>query len=183
MPAVGYQRMVLVDENGNSEQPTYAVSVNATAHVAAARTTLFDLFNATGSGKLLLVRQLFIMPSIVAVTGVGMTYEAIRTTSVGTGGTGATPVLFDTTDPALPAGVTARIKPAGGAASGDTLLYVNGSTEETVAFPSVAAMINLIPTGPMVRPIVLRENQGLKVDQTTSSNVGTVNILAIFTVQ
>ena len=163
---------------------TWVVSSGYTAHVAAARTTLVDLFNASGSGVVLRVRAIYTIPTLAAVTGVGLTYEIIRTSAIGTGGAGATPVAFDTASAALPGGVTARTKPTGGATTSATLLYVTGSSEETTPYAGMASVLNRLNFGqlPSVEPLVLREGYGLKVDQTTSSSVGSVNVVLVFTV-
>lgn len=179
-------RSLRTDTAGNlyaraAEQATWIVSTGNTAHVAAARTTLLDLFNATGSGVILRVYGVYIIPALAAVTGVGLTYEIIRTSAVGTGGSTATPAAFDASDTSLPAGVTARTKPTGGATTSATLITVNGSSEETLPYANMASILNHVPQGPRLRPLVLRENQGLKIDQTTSSSVGNVNVVVVFT--
>lgn len=182
-----HQVMMLAEPNGQlwGDLDTWIASTGNTAHVAAARTTLFDLFNASGSGVLLKVRGLYIIPALVAVTGVGQTYESIRTSAVGTGGTTITPVRCDTNDAALPGQVTARTKPTGGATTDTTLLFHNGTSEETIPYASLASILNHVPLAgtPYAKPIVLREGQGLKVDQTTNSSVGNVNVVAVFTVE
>jgi hypothetical protein len=163
--------------------PTWAVSTGNTAHVAATRTTLLDLFNASGSGKILKVRGIFIIPTLAGVTGVGQTYEIIRTSAVGTGGSTATPAAYDTASAALPAQVTARTKPTGGATTATTLLYCNGSSEETNSYATLASQLNhvsgILTKG--IEPIVLREGYGIKIDQTTNSSVGSVNVVIVFT--
>lgn len=182
-----YQVMVKSDPNGQmwGDFTSFVVSTANTAHVAAARTTLIDLFNATGSGVIIKVRGLFIIPALSAVTGVGMTYETIRTSAVGTGGTTLTPVRFDTADAALSGSVTVRLKPTGGATTATTLLYHNGTSEETIPYASMASITNHLPLfgTPYFKPIVLRENEGLKLDQTTNSSVGNVNVMLAFTVE
>ncbi len=162
--------------------PTWVVSTGNTAHVAAARTTLVDVFNASGSGVVLRVCGVFVIPALVAVTGVGQTYEVIRTSAVGTGGTTATPQAFDSTNTSLPAQVTARTKPTGGATTSATLLYLNGSSEETNPYAALASMMNHIPRCGRgdTQDLVLREGEGLKIDQTTNSSVGNVNVVLVF---
>jgi hypothetical protein len=182
-----YQVVMLAQPNGQlvGELDSFVASTGNTAHVAAARTTLMDLFNATGSGAIIRVRGLYLIPTLAAVTGVGLTYEAIRTSAVGTGGTTVTPRPFDTGDAALSANVTARLKPTGGATTSATLLFINGTSEETIPYASSASVTNHIPLGgtPYFKPITLREGEGLKVDQTTSSAVGSVNVVMAFTVE
>jgi len=110
------------------------------------------------------------------------------TSAVGTTGTTITAGKFDTADTALPATVTARTKPGGGATTDATnplTIFVNGSSEETIPYASQASTLNHIPLAgtPYFRPIILRETQGLKVDQTTNSSIGNINVVVVFTVE
>lgn len=183
-----YQVVVPADSVGHMQgtKDTFVVSTGNTAHVAAARTTLIDLFNATGSGDILRVVGCYVIPAQTAVTGVGQTYEVIRTTAVGTGGTVLTPRPFDTASPALPAQVTARLKPTGGATGTNVTLFLNGASEETFPYAAMASTLNHIPQTQelaAMKGLVLRENEGLKIDQTTNSNVGNVNVVLVFTVE
>lgn len=184
-----HQVVVVADKSGHiyGSKDTYIVSTGNTAHVAAARTTLFDIFNATGSGKVVCVRGIYIQPALVAVTGVGQTYEVIRTSAVGTGGTTLTPQPTDSNNIAIPAQVTARTKPTGGATTAITWLYINGSSEETSPYAAMASILNHIKLsdqlGPAQNCLMLNENQGLKIDQTTNSAVGNVNVVVVFTLE
>lgn len=184
-----HQVVVLADAGGHllNSKDTYIVRTGNTIHVAAARTTLFDIFNASGSGKIMRVTGVYIIPALVAVTGVGQTYEVIHTSAVGTGGTTITPVSFDSANPAVPAQITARAKPAGGATTSATLQLINGSSEETNPYAAMASVLNHVPMGGMLAPgevgWVIREGQGLKIDQTTNSAVGNVNIQIVFTLE
>ncbi len=76
-------------------QETWIVQTGNQVNVAAARTTHLDLFNASGSGKKIRVKGIFIVPTLAAVTGVGLTWELIRTSAVGTGGSTLTPQPYD----------------------------------------------------------------------------------------
>ncbi len=182
-----YQVVAEADESGHllGSKDTWYFATGATAHVAAARTTLIDIFNASGSGKTLRVVGLYVIPALAAVTGVGQTYEAIRTSAVGTGGSTITPQSPSSDTTALPAQVTARTKPTGGATTSATLLYINGSSEETSPYAAMASQLNHIPLsnhrGPALAGLLLKEGQGLKIDQTTNSSVGNVNVLLVVT--
>ncbi len=114
----------------------WIVETTNQVNVAAARTTHADLFNAVGSGKLIRVLGVYIVPTLTAVTGIGLTWEIIRTSDVGTGGTGITPVPYDSASAALPAQITARKKPAGGATTSVVWLQTNTSSEETIPYVS-----------------------------------------------
>lgn len=165
--------------------PTWIVYTGNSANVAAARTTHFDLFNAVGSGVVLRVVGLFIIPTLTAVAGIGLTWEIIRTSAVGTGGTAKTPQPFDSTNTALPAGVTSRSKPTGGATTSITWQLVNTSSEETNPYAALASMFGHVPAWirPDTQDYVLNAGEGLKVDQTTNSSIGSTNIQVVFTAE
>ncbi len=135
-PADGknYQAVVVADEFGQilGSLPTWVAATGNLANVAAARTTHVDLFNASGSGVVLKVMGVFVIPTLTAVVGIGLTWELIRTSAVGTGGTTVTPSDYDTATAALPAQVTCRSKPTGGATGTTVTQFINTSSEETV---------------------------------------------------
>lgn len=180
-----HQVVCVADDAGHilGSKATWIWSSQNSANVAAARTTHADLFNAVGSGVILRIHSVLIIPSLAAVAGVGLTFEIIRTNTVGTGGTVRAAEKFDSASAALPAGVTGRSKPTAGAATAATLIYVNGSSEETIPYASQASTLNHIPRAPEIQAPVLREGEGLKIDQTTSSAIGTTNVVIVFTVE
>lgn len=167
-----------------SEAPTWLLSSQNSANVAAARTTHLDLFNASTTGVRLMVRGIYVIPALAAVTGVGLTWEVLRTTAVGTGGSARTPQSFDPSNAALHAGITARSKPTGGADGSTAFMFINGSSEETLPYASLASLLSHLPQGgPWLQPLVVPPGSGLKVDQTTSSNAGETNVVILFTVE
>jgi hypothetical protein len=180
-----HQVVVLATESGliyGSEQ-IYIYSTGNTANVAAARTTFFDLFNATGSGVVVEIYGIYIIPALAAVTGIGNTWELAWSSTVGSGGTTLTGTKADQSNAAVNANVTARTKPTGGATIGSVLQYINGSSEETSPYAGMASILNHVDwcgagAGPL-QPITIREGQGIKIDQTTNSAVGTTNIMVI----
>ncbi len=155
--------------------------------IALAQNKLFfDLFNATGSGKVLRVKWIALQKDMSAQTGVAIQFNLNRTTSVGTGGTGITPVLLDSNNTALPAQVTARFAASGGAGLGDLLVSRFYHSEET----NVAAQVQeAFPFWPLnhwaliEQDIVIRENTGLTLKQITNSTAGTYNVVVCFTVE
>lgn len=184
-----HQVVMLATDSGilyGSEQ-VYVFSSQNSANVAAARTTHLDLFNATGSGVVVEVWAVYIVPTLAAVTGVGMTWELAWSSSVGTGGTTRTSTVLDQSNAAVPAQVTCRSKPTGGATIGNVINYINSSSEETTPVASLASFLNCVPGTPMIgagplQPLTIRENQGIKVDQTTNSSVGSTNIVVVTTI-
>jgi len=109
--------------------------------------------------------------------------EIIKTSAIGSGGSALTPRPFDSTNTALNANVTARIKPSGGATTNFILLSPNSSSEETIPYGSMASILNHVPSFAYGQGIYLREGEGLKVDQTTNSSVGSTNIIVVFVVE
>jgi len=180
-----YQVVMCANESGHIDGsiPTWVVQTANSANVAAARTTFIDIFNASGSGQIIEIKGIYIIPTLAAVTGVGLTWEIIKTSAIGSGGSALTPRPFDSTNTALNANVTARIKPSGGATTNFILLSPNSSSEETIPYGSMASILNHVPSFAYGQGIYLREGEGLKVDQTTNSNVGLTNIIIVFVVE
>lgn len=171
-----------------SVNPVFIVDIPNQVHVAAATTVHWDLFNADATRviRVLSIRQ--IPDAVTAVTGVSTNWDLQRTTSVGTGGSTITPAPVDTSATALDSDVTIRSKPTGGAAVGTQLRDFTISSEETAA-----ATIELFAMGGLElvdEParimndglgIVLRQNQGIRVLQSTNSNAGNTQWRIAFT--
>lgn len=188
------QGMVLVDDSGHIAQtlPTYAWW---TPGVAVGASKLYaDIFNATGSGKVLEIRGLWAIPhSDVAVTGaVAAEIGLYKTSAVGTGGTAHTYnggssssshviTPYDSTNAALPAQITARSAPTAGATISALWWAQYIFTEETNAATYIGAYTNLLPVGMMTQRLTLREGQGLLIKQGTVASVGTLSFLGCFT--
>lgn len=191
-----YQVVMVADETGHLQQtlPTYTWWVPGAA--VGASKLYADLFNAAGSGKIIEVRGIWAIPkSDVAVTGaVGVEIGLYRTSAVGTGGTAATynggsaataHVITpqDTANAALPAQITARSLPTGGATIGALYWAQYIPTEESATSQAyMAAFQNLLPVSVMCQRLTLREGQGLLLKQGTVAGVGSMAFLAIFTV-
>lgn len=189
-----YQVVVVADESGHIQQtlPTYTWWVPPAA--VGASKLYGDLFNASGSGKVLEVRGVWAIPkSDVAVTGVvGVEVGLYRTSAVGTGGTAHTYnggsastahviTPWDTQNASLPAQVTARAVPTGGATISALWWAQYIMTEETNAATYIGAYTNLLPVGTMNQRLTLNEGQGLLLKQGTVAGVGSLAFLAIFT--
>lgn len=166
----------------------YFYSIATSVHVAAASTLWWDVFNAHAT---LVVRVVLIQPIVnieTAVTGVGFEWQLLRSSAVGTGGTAQTAWLADTTDTALNASITCRLKGTGGATASTSLKWFYTHSEETQAGNQLAGgtfETNIVPnvlvdTG---KGIVLRQNQGLRVNQETNSSAGNTGWLIGFTVE
>lgn len=187
-----HQVMLVADSSGHllGTKPRYVALIPSQVHVAVANTVHWDLFNADAA---LIVRVLSILqiPNITtAVTGIVFDWLLERTTAVGTGGSVITPWLPDLSQTALDADITCRSKPTGGAtASTDLRTYSLSSEETNAATIQVASMggLELIPS-PLLPDnqgygVVLRQNQGLRCVQVTSSAAGNTGWLITFTVE
>jgi hypothetical protein len=189
-----HQVVMVADDDGHirGSKLTYVYYIASQVHVAAASTIHWDMFNADGT---LLVRVLSIkqIPNIVtAVTGAATSWTWQRTTAVGTGGSAQTAWLPDMSQTALSANITCRSKPTGGATPGIALAGYAIHSEETNAGTMVLASLGgyeLIPENLRAGPagnrkgVLLRQNQGLSVTQTTNSNAGNTGWLITFTVE
>jgi hypothetical protein len=150
--------------------PTYSWWRTFTVGAASQRT--LDIFNASGSGKIVKLRKLFLYHDGSVQTGVPHIFSLIRTSTVGTGGTVLTGAKQDSNDAAIPAQITARMNATGGATEGVTVFGIVVDTEETRPATGIAPMINWMPEGDDVGDLVLREGEGALVKQITSSTVG-----------
>lgn len=190
-----YQVVMVADDSGHIQQtlPTYSWWI-PTAAVGASK-LYGDLFNASGSGKLIELRGLWaIVDTDTAVTGaVGIEIMLVRTSTVGTGGTAptynggsasstGTIIPFDTANASLPAQVTARALPTGGAtiAAFYWSQWVSGE-EAATSSANITSFYNLLPDTTMGQRIVLREGQGLLIKQGTVASVGNMAFLTVFT--
>lgn len=164
----------------NDTQPTYYYYTGLAA--GAANQRLIDLFNAAGSGKLVKVKKLFMQCNMAAITGVGLQYDMIRTSAVGTAGTAITGRPADTTNAAIPAQITARRGATGGATESHILFPLGVDPEETRPGAGLMGMINWMPEGQDVQELVLREGEGILVKQITSNTAGIMGCVLVVTI-
>ena len=183
-----YQVVCIADDAGQIEgsNPRYRLVIPGQA--VGANKVYCDLFNATGSGKVIKILSVFVYPDIdTAVTGVvGVEVALTRTTAVGTGGTAAvndgttltaaTISRFDTSDAVVPAQITARSAPAGGATAGAYLGSRFVFTEETNAGSSISASQGADIIRNEGAKLIVRENSGVRVVQGTVASVGNIAI-------
>lgn len=186
-----HQVVVIARPDGelDGSSPVYRLTIPPQA--VGASKVFADLFNATGSAKVLRVLSaIAFVNSDTAVSGtVGLQVSLTRTTAVGSGGTAATAdgtsqtagVLskMDTASAALPAQITARVAPAGGATAGAVLGTRHLFTEETSAPAGIAGTLG----AEFVKPggeIIVRENTGLRFVQGTVASVGSLGFEITF---
>jgi hypothetical protein len=189
--AAAPRTVMLADAIGEmiGSAPRYVLSIPPQA--VGANKTHADLFNAADSGlNLRVVSASAYADNSVAVTGVlGARISLTRTGDVGTGGTAASAEGTDATAPtvarlnpasaALPASVTARASPTGGATGGSVISSRNVFTEETNAGVSVIGAMGaqLVPNGP---PVVVPPGTGLRFLQGAVATVGNIGFEIVF---
>lgn len=192
-------QVVMLADDGGHVHGSLATYMWATPLAAAGANKLYaDLFNATGSGKVIDIRGIWAIPKTdVAVAGaLGIRLDLYRTSAVGTGGTvaaykSATPDVaggninpFDTDNPALPAQITGRHLPTGGATIAQWLFPTYTLGEETATSQAYMSQYqNLIPVLTVGQKLTIRENQGLLVKQGAVAATGNVQLLMVFTVE
>lgn len=170
---------ILAHANGHllTDLPLFFFHVPSSVHVAAASTLFLDVWNGDASK---IARVLTIQPIVnleTAVTGIGFEWQLLRTTAIGTGGSGITAWAADTND-AVDADISCRSKPTGGATASTALRTIFTHSEETQAGNQFAGGgygdLDLVPRvlRDNLKGIVLRPSQGLRINQETNSNAG-----------
>ena len=181
-----YEVVMIAGQDGHLLGTTDKYKLYQDPRVAtAAATDFFDLFNATGSGKKLRVFGIYPILQVTAANALfAHHYVVLITSAVGTGGTahtyksatvpladGAVDITpFATSFPALPAQVTARSLPTGGATVSyhafNFFLYM-----EELNNHQLIQYQNLIPVtaGQVADPIELAEGEGMKIRQITAT--------------
>lgn len=164
--------------------PTYYALADNVAF--AANKQMISLYNAAGTGKLVVIKKLYLINlQLSAVTGVAVRQDVKRFSVAHSAGTAVTPVPCDSINPALPAGVTVK---TGATVSDVTLLFpltfANDEVGATQAFPSVQlqAGINWLPEGIEIQEIRLREGEGVTVKNITSTVIGSFAYMFVFTI-
>lgn len=193
-----HEVVMIADDSGHIQGslPTYFYCTPPT--VVGASKLHCDIFNATGSGKVMDIRGVWLVPKLdVAVTGVvAARIDVYRTSAVGTGGTAAstdsaTPDIgggnftrFDESNTAIPAQITARVVPTGGATISRWLFPTYTATEESAtSMGYILQYQNLIPAFIFGQKLVVRENTGILFKQGTVASVGNISIMVAFTLE
>ena len=181
---------------GASEAQVYTWTVPDV--VAGSNKLFLDLFNAVGSAKVIKVRGIYpIMRTEVAVVGVlGLRWDLFRTSAVGTGGTpavyqsatrdvaGGSIVPLDFNNASLPAQITARHLPTGGATAAAWLGRRTCFVEETNAATYWCnGSFNFLEQVSGGQPLVLREGQGLLIQQGSVATLNNIAFTVVFSVE
>jgi hypothetical protein len=161
----------------------------AQAVTFASGKSMLDVFNASGSGRILRARRAYQFNNgLGAVTGVLTNMRIYRSTS-GSGGSGVTPVAHDTTNTALHANITSGT----GRTSGDGDLFrqfIWSNDEPAVAGTTMDEWELLVAFAEVwdggygdadVQPVVLRADQGFNIKHQGTTIVGTNDFEIEFT--
>lgn len=192
-----HQVVMVADDSGHIQGslPTYFYA--SPPITVGANKLWIDLFNATGSGKILDIRGIWIVPKAdVAVTGVvAVRLDLYRTSAVGTGGTAASTnsaspdpaggnlTMFDEANSAIPAQITARVAPTAGATISRWMFGMSYFPEETNPSVALTPGINWVPMFTYGQKLVVRENSGILIKQNAVASVGSASILIAFTLE
>jgi hypothetical protein len=150
---------------------------------------MFSMFNASGSGKTVKVRKLFLIDlALAAVTGVAVRADVKRITAqtVGTG-TVVTPTAADSANAALPGQIVCATATQT-ITEGPLLFPITFANDEvgaTQGFPSNLIMqaTNWMPEGERVQELACRVGEGFTLKCITSTVVGSLGVLVVFTVE
>lgn len=163
-----------------TEEETYTAVADAVAF--AANKHHITIFNATGSGVTVRIHKILPMNlSLAAVTGVGIRFD-VRKATAASAGTTITPDKFDTNNSNLPAGVTVRTN---GTVTNGNLLFPLALSNDEIALTGLQSntqIRNIFYDDIKTQPYVLRENEGLTIQQITSSTVGSFAWVVVFSV-
>ena len=186
-----YQVVMVAEADGHIDHSGDFYKLLLPTQAVGSNKLYLDLFNATGTGKSMRIHSVrAYVDNDTAVTGtLGVQLSLHRTSAVGTGGTAATAngtvdtaatITNINSSTALPAGVTARLAPAGGATAGAWLGTRWVFTEETNAASAIAGTVGAAFLNDLEVPIVVGENTGLRINQGTVASVGNVSFEILF---
>jgi hypothetical protein len=167
-----YQTIIRANPNGSliGDIPTYTIwssTITATSNLVYCH-----LFNGAGSGKILKIRKVFLQPSQIATTAAAQTWRVQKTSALGTTGAVAlTPRAHDSTDPALPAQITAQRSYTAGGTQSFIYFELPVDIEETRPGAAMLPFVNILPIdGERVTDYVLAEGEGMSIINLTGTS-------------
>jgi len=179
-----YQVVMLANPTGNivGSVPTYSAWSGAVT--GSANLPYLHVFNASGSGKVIKMRKVFIQPSQAVNALTAQTWRVAKTSAVGTtGNTAITIRQHDSADAAPPAQITAARSYTAGGTQTFAYFEIALSVEETLPAVGVAPFFNVLPNdGDIVSDYVLREGEGLVVQNVTGGSYSW-SVLGIFSIE
>ena len=179
-----YQVVMTANPNGNlvGTIPTYSAWSGAVT--ASANLPYLHVFNATGSGKVVKMRKVFIQPSQAVNALTAQTWRVAKTSAVGTtGNTAITIQKNDSADAAVPSQITAARSYTVGGTQTFTYFEIPLSVEETLPAVGVQPFFNILPNdGDLVSDYILREGEGLVVQNLTGGSYSW-SVLGVFSIE
>jgi hypothetical protein len=184
-----YPVIIPAGPNGHltDSAPSYLAWANDVTTDNATNVSHFSILNTT-SDKIVQLHKLFMVPlQTTAVTGIMMRFDVHRITAH-SGGTAITPETLDSTNPAVPAGVTCLSKATvtegnrlfGWATSNDEV----GATGAIVAGAHILQGLNLMFESPRIQDFTIRQNQGIHIKQVTATSVAALfGYICLFSVK
>jgi hypothetical protein len=153
---------------------------------------MIGIFNGLGSGKVIKVYRISALNNqTVAVTGVNAILDIVKI-STGSGGLYLNPVKHDSLSPVVPAQVvcatnlsyttSARFRMCFWS-NDEPLQTTAGTCDEWELLPRVQNLWESSYIDTNVQPIVLRENQGVALVNTTNTAVGIADFFIEFTME
>lgn len=179
-----YQVMMVADPDGHLHNSRDEWFVWFTPATNSATRVIGQLFNADAA-VIVRVRGVWIVPTVTALTGIGVSTALNMISAVGTGGTTVTPVPADTAQSALDADITARFSASGGGTFQHKYTDHYHFNEETNASTALIQHQNLLPSsiGNRVAEVILRQNKGLELKHIAGGSVGLTGALMYFTTE
>lgn len=180
-----YQLVMLANPTGHivGSVPTYSAWSGAVTP-GAANVPFLHVFNATGSGKIVKMRKVFIQPSQAVNALTAQTWRVAKTSAVGTtGNTAVTIQKHDSADASVPAQITAARSYTAGGTQTFTYFELPVSVEETLPAVAVSPYFNILPNdGDIVSDYILREGEGLVVQNLTGGSYSW-SVLGVFSIE
>lgn len=179
-----YQVVMLANPLGSlvGTIPTYSAWSGVVA--AAANLPYLHVFNATGSGKVVKMRKVFIQPSQAVNALTAQTWRVAKTSAVGaTGNTAVTIQKYDSADATPPAQITAARSYTAGGTQSFVYFELPVSVEETLPAVGLVPYFNILACdGDMVTDYVIREGEGLVVQNLTGGSYSW-SVLGVFSIE
>jgi hypothetical protein len=168
----------------------YTVAAPATPF--APNRSMIGIFNSTGSGRVVRVYRIVALNNqTVAVTGVS-TILQLQRISTGSGGLFLTPVKHDSASPPLPGQIVTATNMSytnSGLlrkffwSNDEPLQSTVGTCDEWELLPRTSMVWESSYKDTNVQPIVLREGQGVSLNNTTNTIIGIADFFIEFTVE
>lgn len=179
-----YQVVLEANELGHIIGTNETYSAWSGVIAAAANKVYMHIFNASGSGKIVKVRKVFVQPSQAVNALAAQTWRFEQTSALGTtGNTAITIRKHDSASTAVPAQITAAHSFTAGGTSTFTYFELPISTEETLPAVGLVPYFNLLPVdGDRVQDYILREGEGFKVTNVTGGSYS-YSVLAVFAIE